>query len=95
MSNLTIFNNEQFGEIRTIIKDGEPWFVLKDICTSFGEQNYRRVASRLDEEEKGVSRIDTLGGAQDMTVVNESGVYAALFAMQPNNARNVSDEYIA
>jgi prophage antirepressor-like protein len=95
MSNLTIFNNERFGEIRTVTIDGEPWFVLKDICAAFGEQNYRRVASRLDEEEKGVSRIDTLGGAQDMTVVNESGVYAALFAMQPNNARNVSDEYIA
>jgi len=95
MNELTIFNSEQFGEIRTVMKDGEPWFVLKDICASFGEQNYRRVASRLDEEEKGVSRIDTLGGAQDMTVVSESGVYAALFAMQPSNARNVSDEYIA
>ena len=80
--------------MRTVTKDGEPWFVLKDVCTSFGETNYRRVSARLDEDEKGVSQIDTPGGNQSMTIVNESGLYAALFAMQPEKARGVTEEYV-
>lgn len=47
MSNIQIFDNPEFGEIRTIDQNGEPWFVLKDVCESFGEQNYRRVSARL------------------------------------------------
>lgn len=60
MSKMQIFENSEFGQIRGgLTKSGKPWFVLKDVCEAFGETNYRRVASRLDEEEKGVSRIDT------------------------------------
>lgn len=95
MNDLQIFENPEFGQIRAIEKDGGPWFVLKDVCEAFGETNYRRVSARLDDDEKGVSQINTPGGSQNMTVVNESGVYAALFAMQPEKARGVSDEYIA
>lgn len=91
---LTVFQHEQFGSIRTVAINDEPWFVLKDVCAAFGEQNYRRVSGRLEEEEKGVSQIATPGGNQNMTVVNESGLYSALFAMQPEKARGVSDEYI-
>lgn len=85
------YNNTQ---VRTIECDGEPWFVLKDVCEEFGETNYRRVAVKLDDDEKGVSQIDTPGGVQKMTIINESGLYSALFHMQPEKARNVSDEYI-
>lgn len=95
MNELMIFNNPEFGDIRTVEVNGEPWFVLKDVCQSFGETNYRRVAGRLDEDEKGVSQIDTPGGMQSMTVVNEPGLYSALFLMQPEKARGVDDEYIA
>lgn len=95
MSNIQIFNNPEFGEIRTIDQNGEPWFVLKDVCESFGEQNYRRVSARLDEEEKGVSQIATPGGMQNMTVVSEAGLYSTLFAMQPEKARGVDESYIA
>lgn len=94
MNNLQVFNNPEFGEVRTIERDGEPWFVLKDICELFGERNYRRVSARLDEDEKGVSQIATPGGTQNMTIVNESGLYSALFQMQPEKARGVSEEYI-
>lgn len=80
---IQIFKNDQFGQIRTLTKDGEPWFVLKDVCESFGETNYRRVSARLDDDEKGVSQIATPGGEQNMTIINESGLYSALFAMQP------------
>ena len=93
MNDLQVFENPDFGQVRTVTKDGEPWFVLKDVCTSFGETNYRRVSARLDEDEKGVSQIGTPGGNQSMTIVNESGLYAALFAMQPEKARGVTEEY--
>ena len=95
MNEIRIFNNPEFGEIRTIEQNGEPWFVLKDVCESFGEQNYRRVSARLDEEEKGVSQIATPGGMQNMTVVSEAGLYSTLFAMQPEKARGVDESYIA
>ena len=93
--NIKIFNNAEFGEIRAALIDNEPWFVLKDVCVAFGESNYRRVAARLDDEEKGVSQINTPGGTQSMTVVNEAGLYSALFAMQPEKARGVNEEYIS
>ena len=91
---IQIFQNEQFGQIRMLNKDGEPWFVLKDVCESFGETNYRRVSGRLDDDEKGVSQISTPGGKQNMTIINESGLYSALFAMQPEKARGMDDQYI-
>lgn len=94
MNDLKIFENPEFGKVRTVAIDGEPWFVLKDVCEVFGEANYRRVAARLDEDEKGVSQIATPGGNQSMTIVNEPGLYSALFTMQPEKARGVSDEYI-
>ena len=94
MNELEIFN---YGstQIRTTQIDYQPWFVLKDVCEVFGETNYRRVTGRLDDDEKGVSQIDTPGGIQSMTVVNEPGLYSVLFAMQPEKARGVSEDYIA
>lgn len=94
MNEMQVFSNPEFGSIRTIKVNGEPWFVLKDVCEAFGETNYRRVASRLEDDEKGVSQISTPGGKQNMTIVNESGLYSALFAMQPEKARGVDNEYI-
>lgn len=94
MENLMSFDNPEFGTVRSIIIDNEPWFVLKDVCAVFGEQNYRRVANNIDEEDKGVSQIATLGGNQGMITVNESGLYAALFNMKPKKARGVTQEYI-
>lgn len=94
MNEIQIFKNPEFGEIRTTTINNEPWFVLKDLCAAFGDQNYRRVAGRLEDDEKGVSQIATPGGNQSMTIVNESGLYSTLFAMQPEKARGVTDEYI-
>lgn len=95
MNEMQVFNNPEFGDIRTVTVNEEPWFVLKDVCEAFGETNYRRVAGRLEDDEKGVSQISTPGGKQNMTIVNESGLYSALFAMQPEKARGVCDDYIA
>lgn len=75
MTDIQIFKNEQFGEVRTIAKDGEPWFVANDICKVLGHTNSRVAVAALDEDEKGVSKVYTLGGEQQMTVVNEAGMY--------------------
>lgn len=75
MTDIQIFKSEQFGEVRTIAKDGEPWFVANDICKVLGHTNSRVAVAALDEDEKGVSKVYTLGGEQQMTVVNEAGMY--------------------
>ena len=90
MNELQIFNSEEFGQIRTVTKDNEPWFVGKDVCEAFGDTNYRRSLSNIDDSDKGVSQIDTHGGKQNMTIINESGLYCLLFQMQPQKAKGVS-----
>jgi len=62
-------------EVRTITKDGEPWFVAKDVCTVLGLTKYRDAIARLDADEKRPLRVDTLGGKQAMTIISESGLY--------------------
>jgi anti-repressor protein len=93
MNELTKIFNYKGSQLRTVVKDGQPWFVGKDVCEYFGDTNYRRSLSRLDEDEKGVSRIDTPGGPQSMTVVNESGLYSLLFMMQPQQANLPKEQY--
>lgn len=74
---LQVFNYES-NEVRTIEKNSEPWFVLKDVCEILNLGNSRMVSERLDEDEKGVSQIDTLGGKQNMTIISESGLYKVI-----------------
>ena len=87
---IKIFNNQEFGQVRTIVINSEPWFVGKDVCEAFGDTNYRRSLANIDGSDKGVSQIDTAGGKQNMTVINESGLYSLLFQMQPQKAKGVS-----
>lgn len=95
MTDLTTFKNETFGEVRTVIRDGEPWFVAADVCEFFGVTNRNRVLQNLDDDEKGGTQIDTPGGTQTMTIINEAGLYSLLFYLQPTKARGISDEQIA
>lgn len=90
MNDLQIFNNKEFGNVRAVIVNDLPWFVGKDVCEAFGDTNYRRSLSNIDESDKGVSQIDTPGGKQNMVVINESGLYSLLFQMQPQKAKGVS-----
>jgi len=78
---IQIFENGELGFVRVVEVDGEPWWVLKDVCNILKITNSRDVVSRLDEDEKGVERIDTPGGKQAMTVVNESGLYAVVLSV--------------
>ena len=84
------YTSKEFGKIRTVTKDNEPWFVGKDVCEAFGDTNYRRSLSNIDDSDKGVSQIETPGGKQNMVIINESGLYSLLFQMQPQKAKGVS-----
>lgn len=77
MNQLRAFNNETFGFIRVIDKDGDPWFVGKDVAEILGYSNPRKaLIDHVDEDDKGVTKCDTRGGAQEFTVINESGLYS-------------------
>ena len=86
MSNIQIFNYNSV-EVRTIQNDGEPWFVLKDVCNVLHIGNSRDVVARLDQDEKGVGQIDTLGGKQEMTIINESGLYNVILRSDKPEAK--------
>src|SRR5687768_8417360 len=61
--------------VRTVLRDGEPWFVAADVCAVLGHSNHRVAVGRLPERMKGVTEVDTPGGPQDMRIVSEPGVY--------------------
>lgn len=95
-NSLQIFKNEEFGSIRTFVKNGEYWFVGRDVCNAFQDKNPNRSIGRIDDCDKRSLKIkDSLGREQTVTVINESGLYALLFAMQPQRANKdgVSNAY--
>ena len=88
MNNLKIFKNSQFGEIRSVVIKGEPYFVGKDVAVALGYSNPRDAINRhIDEEDKGVAKHDTLGGTQDITVINESGLYSLIMSSKLPTAK--------
>ena len=87
MSDLTVFENEQFGSVRTVIREGEPWFVAADVCRALEISNNRDALSRLDDDEKGVALTDTPGGQQEMSVINEPGLYTLVLGSRKPEAR--------
>lgn len=84
---ITLFKNSDFGEIRTLNINGEPWFVLKDVCEVLNISKHRDVAARLDEDERESVKLDTLGGKQNMTIINESGLYNVILRSDKPNAK--------
>jgi len=87
MSDITIFENEQFGFVRTITREDEPWFVAADVCRALEISNNRDALSRLDDDEKGVALTDTPGGQQEMSVINEPGLYTLVLGSRKPEAR--------
>lgn len=86
MNDLHIFNYNGY-KVRTTQKDGEPWWVLKDVCEVLGLSSPHKVFERLDDDEKGRNQIPTLGGEQEMTVVNESGLYNVILRSDKPEAK--------
>ena len=88
MNNLHIFSNEEFGNIRTLEVNGEPYFVGKDVAEILGYSNPRKaIIDHIDEEDKGVTKCDTPGGLQDLTIINESGLYSLIFSSKLEKAK--------
>lgn len=88
MSNLIVFKNRDFGEVRTIEKNEEVWFILNDVCAILEIANTRDTKSRLDKGEVGTTDvIDSLGRTQKMTVINEYALYECVLLSRKPNAK--------
>ena len=88
MNNLQVFNNPKFGEVRTVERDGEPWFVGKDVAAALGYEKPTDAARKhVDLEDRGVSKIETPYGTQEMTVINESGLYSLVLSSKLPTAK--------
>ena len=86
---IQIFKNEMFGEVRTMVNEkGEPFFVGSDVAKALGYKNSRDALNKhVDTEDKGVAKRDTLGGTQQMIIVNESGLYALVLSSKLPQAK--------
>lgn len=88
MNELQVFTNAEFGTIRTILIDDEPWVVGRDVATALGYSNpSKAVRDHVDEEDKGVNVLFTPGGQQGLTVINESGLYCLIMASKLPSAK--------
>lgn len=88
MNQLQIFQNPEFGQIRTLERYGDPWFVGKDVAQALGYSNTKDAVSRhVDDDDKGGARITTPSGEQTMTIINESGVYSLIFSSKLPSAK--------
>ncbi|EGT2232380.1 TPA: Bro-N domain-containing protein [Clostridioides difficile] len=87
-NNLQIFKNNDFGEIRVIELNGEPWFVGKDVAETLGYKDTSDALKRhVDDEDKGVGEIPTPGGNQNMKIINESGLYSLILSSKLSTAK--------
>lgn len=87
LEEMTVFQNEQFGEVRIVTKDNQPWFVAADVCKALEISNSRDAIGRLDDDEKGVALTDTLGGKQNLRVISESGLYTITLSSRKPEAK--------
>ena len=87
MDQLKVFDYYD-NEVRTVIVDNEPYFVGKDVAEILGYKNVRdALSNHVDDEDKGVAKLDTLGGKQNLIIINESGVYSLVFGSKLPGAK--------
>ena len=84
---MQVFSSQQFGNVRVVERDGEPWFVAADVCKALEIANNRDALTRIDDDEKGVALADTLGGKQEVTIVNEPGLYSLVLGSRKPEAK--------
>lgn len=88
MSNLAVFDNREFGQIRALVdSQGAPAFVAKDVCLALGISKYRDAVSTIDDDERGSVLVDTPGGKQQMTTVTEPGFYKLVMRSRKPEAK--------
>ena len=86
-NNLMIFENLEFGAVRSILIDGDPWFVAADVCKALEIEKTNRALSRLDDDEKGAHSVSTPGGRQRMSIISESGLYSLILGSRKPEVR--------
>ena len=87
-SEIKTFEHPEFGSIRAVEQNNEPWFVAKDIAERLGYSNPRdAIYKHVDPEDKGVANCDTLGGNQGISIINESGLYSLVLSSKLPNAK--------
>ncbi len=85
---MQVFNDPEFGQVRIVTIDGEPWFVGKDVAVALGyEKPTDTVRKHVDEEDRGISKMETPSGKQQMAIINESGLYALIFGSKLESAK--------
>lgn len=88
MNEIVSFNNPEFGEVKTISRDGEPWFVGKDVAERLGYRiPSKAISDHVDDEDKGVSKMETPGGIQQIVIINESGLYSLVLSSKLPTAK--------
>ena len=87
MTDLQLFNNDRFGQVRIVPVDGELMFVAKDVCDCLEITKYRDAISRLDSDERGSVKLDTPGGKQDIAAINEYGLYNLVLSSRKPEAK--------
>lgn len=75
------------NQVRTILKDEQPWFIAKDVCNVLELNDVSKAVSRLDEDEKGTSTILTPGGSQNLLIINEAGLYSLILTSRKEEAK--------
>lgn len=88
MNDVRLFSNPEFGSVRTVVLDGEPWFVGVDVARSLGyKDNYSAFRNNVDEEDKRLCPVNSTSGVQETTVINESGMYSLIFGSRLDKAK--------
>ena len=85
---IQVFSNDEFGKVRTLMVNNEPWFVGKDVAEILGyKEASKAVRQHVDEDDKGGSILDTPGGKQNITIINESGLYSLILSSKLPTAK--------
>ena len=85
---IQVFENPEFGEVRTLAIDGEPWAAAIDVAKALGyKEPQKAIRTHVDPEDKGVSKMDTPGGNQEVVIINESGLYSLILSSKLPKAR--------
>lgn len=88
MNEVRVFDNAEFGAVRTVLVDGEPWLVGKDVALALGYAEPRSaISKKVDSEDKGVAEMETPSGKQEMTIINESGLYSLVMSSKLESAK--------
>lgn len=88
MNDVRLFSNPEFGSVRTVMLNGEPWFVGVDVARSLGyKDNYSAFRNNVDEEDKRLCPVNSTSGVQETTVINESGMYSLIFGSRLDKAK--------